>query len=101
MRSLDSIKQAAKTVATDMITYYNDRDSKAIPGKLDGTWWEGGSMFMILIQYWFLTGDSQFNALVQEGMYWQKGDDNWTGAVSREGRNSAAMTMKASAIGNT
>ncbi|KAJ5902590.1 Glycosyl hydrolase [Penicillium taxi] len=73
----NSIKSAAKTVATDMITYYNDRESKDIPGKFDGTWWEGGSMFMILIQYWFLTGDSQFNDLIQEGMYWQKGDDNY------------------------
>ncbi|KAJ5211462.1 Glycosyl hydrolase [Penicillium cinerascens] len=73
----NSIKQAAKTVATDMMTYYNDRDSKAIPGKFDGTWWEGGSMFMILIQYWFLTGDSEFNEEVQAGMYWQKGDDNY------------------------
>ncbi|KAJ5133036.1 hypothetical protein N7448_007194 [Penicillium atrosanguineum] len=73
----NSIKQAAKTVATDMMTYYNDRDSKAIPGKFDGTWWEGGSMFMILIQYWFLTGDTDFNAEVMEGMYWQKGDDNY------------------------
>jgi Glycosyl hydrolase family 76. len=77
MCSLGSIKQAAKTVATDMMTYYNDRDSKAIPGKFDGTWWEGGSMFMILIQYWFLTGDTQFNAEVMDGMYWQKGDDNY------------------------
>lgn len=73
----NSLKSAAKTVAVDMMNYYNDRESKAIPGKLDGTWWEGGSMFMILIQYWFLTGDSQFNSAVQDGMYWQQGDDNF------------------------
>ena len=60
-----------------MMNYYFDRQSKDIPGKFDGTWWEGGSMFMILIQYWFLTGDSQFNDAVQAGMYWQKGDDNF------------------------
>lgn len=60
-----------------MIDYYNNRESKDIPGKFDGTWWEGGSMFMILIQYWFLTGDAQFNDLVQAGMYWQKGDSNF------------------------
>ncbi|KAJ5721392.1 Six-hairpin glycosidase [Penicillium malachiteum] len=74
---LSSLKSAAKTVASDMITYYNDRASNNIPGKLDDTWWEGGSMFMILIQYWFLTGDTQFNNVVQDGMYWQKGDDNF------------------------
>ncbi|CAG8893102.1 unnamed protein product [Penicillium egyptiacum] len=71
-----SLKNAAKTVATTMIDFYNARDSKDIPGKFDETWWEGGSMFMTLIQYWYLTGDSQFNDAIQEGMYWQKGDDN-------------------------
>ncbi|KAJ5085379.1 CAZyme family GH76 [Penicillium argentinense] len=72
----DSLKSAAKTVATSMMDFYNDRDSKNIPGKLDGTWWEGGSMFMTLIQYWHLTGDDQFNEAIQDGMYWQKGDDD-------------------------
>lgn len=71
-----SLKNAAKTVATTMMDFYNARDSKDIPGKMDDTWWEGGSMFMTLIQYWYLTGDSQFNDAIQEGMYWQKGDDN-------------------------
>lgn len=74
---LDSLKSAAKTVVTDMVTFYNDRASKDIPGKLDGTWWEGGSMFMTMIQYWWLTGDSEFNSLIQEGMYWQKGDNDF------------------------
>ncbi|CEJ56766.1 hypothetical protein PMG11_02964 [Penicillium brasilianum] len=73
----NSLKTAAKTVAADMINFYNDRDSKDIPGKFDGTWWEGGSMFMTLIQYWWLTGDSQFNDAIQAGMYWQKGDDDF------------------------
>lgn len=59
-----------------MVDYYNARDSKDIPGKFDDTWWEGGSMFMTLIQYWYLTGDDQFNDIIQEGMYWQKGADN-------------------------
>lgn len=59
-----------------MVDFYNARDSKNIPGKFDGTWWEGGSMFMTLIQYWYLTGDDQFNEIIQDGMYWQKGADN-------------------------
>lgn len=60
-----------------MMDYYNARDSANIPGKMDGTWWEGGSMFMTLILYWWVTGDTQFNAAVQEGMYFQKGDDDF------------------------
>ncbi|KGO43269.1 Six-hairpin glycosidase [Penicillium expansum] len=72
-----SLKNAAKTVATTMMDFYNARDSKDIPGKMDDTWWEGGSMFMTLIQYWYLTGDSQFNDAIQEGMYWQKGKNDF------------------------
>lgn len=34
-------------------------------------------MFMTLIQYWYLTGDSQFNDAIQEGMYWQKGENDF------------------------
>lgn len=60
-----------------MIAYYNGRASSAIPGKMDGTWWEGGAMFMTLIQYWYWTGDSQFNGIVQDGMYFQKGNDDY------------------------
>jgi Predicted unsaturated glucuronyl hydrolase involved in regulation of bacterial surface properties, and related proteins len=75
--STASLKNAAKTVATTMMDFYNARDSKDIPGKMDDTWWEGGSMFMTLIQYWYLTGDSQFNDAIQEGMYWQKGENDF------------------------
>ncbi|KAJ5134997.1 CAZyme family GH76 [Penicillium bovifimosum] len=74
---ITSLRDAAKTVASNMMQFYNDRDSKDIPGKLDGTWWEGGSMFMTLIQYWYLTGDDQFNDAIQEGMYWQKGENDF------------------------
>lgn len=60
-----------------MVDYYNARDSANIPGKLDKTWWEGGSMFMTMILYWWVTGDSQFNDIIQEGMYFQKGEDDF------------------------
>jgi mannan endo-1,6-alpha-mannosidase len=69
----DSFKTSASTVASDMMTYYANRDSKAIPGKFDGTWWEGGAMFMGLIQYWHWTGDTTWNDQVNAGMVWQAG----------------------------
>lgn len=34
-------------------------------------------MFMTLIQYWWFTGDSQYNSLIQAGMYWQAGPGNY------------------------
>ncbi|KAJ5623862.1 CAZyme family GH76 [Penicillium lagena] len=73
----NSLKDVAKQAATDMIAYYNGRASSDIPGKMDDTWWEGGAMFMTLIQYWYWTGDSQFNGIVQDGMYFQKGNDDY------------------------
>ena len=77
VQSADSIKQAAATAAYDMMSYYTATQTGQIPGKLPGTWWEGGAMFMTLIQYWYWTGDSQFNGIVQDGMYFQKGNDDY------------------------
>lgn len=72
----DSLKSAASTAAASAVNYYNNRESKLIPGKFDGTWWEGGAFFTFLINYWHWTGDDQYNALVTEGLSWQGGEDN-------------------------
>jgi mannan endo-1,6-alpha-mannosidase len=71
-----SIKAAAATTAYDMMTYYTSNQTGQIPGKLPGTWWEGGAMFMTLIQYWHWTGDDSYNPTAIQGMLWQKGDNN-------------------------
>lgn len=72
--SASSLKAAASKAAASAVKFYNDRDSKLIPGKFDGTWWEGGAFFTFLINYWHWTGDNQYNDLVTEGMSWQGGD---------------------------
>jgi hypothetical protein len=74
--SADSIKTAASQAAYDMMTYYNGNETGQIPGKLPGTWWVGGAMFMTLMQYWHWTGDDTYNAEVIQGMVWQAGDYN-------------------------
>lgn len=71
-----SLKAAAATAAASAVNYYNNRESKLIPGKFDGTWWEGGAFFTFLINYWHWTGDDQYNALVTEGLSWQGGEHN-------------------------
>lgn len=71
-----SLKSAAETAASSAVNYYNNRESKDIPGKFDDTWWEGGAFFTFLINYWHWTGDSQYNDLVTTGMSWQGGQDN-------------------------
>jgi mannan endo-1,6-alpha-mannosidase len=80
----NSIKSAAATIAYDMVTYYNGNQSGQIPGKIPGTWWEGGAMFMTLIQYWHWTGDDSYNDIATQGMLWQAGEhddympSNWS-----------------------
>ncbi|RAH48948.1 glycoside hydrolase family 76 protein [Aspergillus brunneoviolaceus CBS 621.78] len=72
-----SIKNAAATAAYNMMSYYHGNESGQIPGKLVDTWWEGGAMFMTLIQYWYWTGDTSYNAVTTEGMLWQKGQNDY------------------------
>lgn len=58
------------------MSYYDGNKTGQIPGKLPGTWWEGGAMFMALIQYWYFTGDDSYNDVTNQGMLWQKGEHN-------------------------
>ncbi|KAL5359001.1 glycosyl hydrolase family 76-domain-containing protein [Aspergillus floccosus] len=72
-----SIKDAASTAAWGMMRHYKGNESGEIPGKLPDTWWEGGAMFMTLIEYWHFTGDATYNDEVTVGMQWQAGDGNY------------------------
>lgn len=58
-----------------MVSYYNGNQTGQVPGLLPSPyyWWEGGAFFDTLIQYWHLTGDSQYNSLVSEGIQFQQG----------------------------
>ena len=59
-----------------MQMYNQDIDKTGIIGKLDQTWWVAGAIFMTMMQYWHYTGDGQYNSIVSDGMYAQKGADN-------------------------
>ncbi|KAL8995270.1 MAG: hypothetical protein Q9188_006858, partial [Gyalolechia gomerana] len=73
-----SIKAAAKQVAEDLMTMYNGNQLGGIPGNLPAPyyWWQCGAMFGSLIDYYFYTGDDQFNDVVTEGMLFQVGPNN-------------------------
>lgn len=67
-----------------MMLYYQGNKSGEIPGILPGPptehkgdyyWWEGGAMMGTYIDYWFLTGDTSYNAVITEGMLHQTGDN--------------------------
>lgn len=79
----DSIKDAAKLVAKNLMTYYNGSQPGETPGILPGPppsgdyyWWEAGAMWDTLISYWYATGDSSYNDLVTQGILWQVGPGN-------------------------
>ncbi|KAB8273807.1 glycoside hydrolase [Aspergillus minisclerotigenes] len=72
---IESLKDAASTTARGMLKYYHGNEPGQTPGTLDGTWWEAGAMFMTLVQYWRVSGDSSYNDLTTQGLQWQSGDD--------------------------
>ena len=58
-----SIKSAASTIAHGMMSYYTGNETGQTPGLLPAPyyWWEAGAMWMILIDYWYYTGDTTYN----------------------------------------
>ena len=76
--SLDSIKQAASTIAYGMMTYYTGNQTGQPVGLLPNPyyWWEAGAMFGQMIEYWYYTGDTTYNAVVTQGLLAQVGPDN-------------------------
>ncbi|KAJ5691790.1 Mannan endo-1-6-alpha-mannosidase DCW1 [Penicillium macrosclerotiorum] len=73
----NTIKKAAKDVATGMMEYYTGNRPGDNPGNLPDPyyWWEAGAMFNALIDYWFYTGDDTWNDITTQGMLWQAGDN--------------------------
>ncbi|KAG9245109.1 glycoside hydrolase family 76 protein [Calycina marina] len=73
--SKDSVSSAAGTVAFDLMTYYTGNLTGEIPGILPAPhfWWQGGAMFMTLIQYWSVTGDTSYNDVIEQALSFQVG----------------------------
>ncbi|KAK4154505.1 glycoside hydrolase [Chaetomidium leptoderma] len=78
----DQIRESARGLAYDMMLFYQGNKSGEIPGILPGPptehkgdyyWWEGGAMMGTFVDYWFLTGDTSYNKVIEEGMIHQVG----------------------------
>lgn len=78
LNSEDSIKSAASTVAYDMMSYYTGNKTGDTPGNLPMPyyWWECGAMMGSMINYWYYTGDSSYNAAVKQALLHQTGDED-------------------------
>lgn len=107
MCPIDSIKSAASTIVGGMVKYYNGNETGQIPGLLSNAyyWWEGGAMFDTLIQYWHLTGDSQYNGIVSQAIQFQRGPNgdfmppNQTKAEGNDDQNTWALAAMSAAEG--
>lgn len=82
VNSVSSIKAAMKDVAQGIIFWYTGgvpgQVVSGIPGLLIPPyyWWEAGAMCGILMDYYYYTGDSQWNDLVTKAMLFQVGPTN-------------------------
>lgn len=74
----DSIKKAAAIAAAGMRAIYTGDRPGDVPGNLPDPyyWWEAGAMFGGLIDYWYYTGDDQYNNITAQAMQHQIGDYN-------------------------
>ncbi|KAK4096314.1 glycoside hydrolase family 76 protein [Parathielavia hyrcaniae] len=78
----DQIRESSRTLAYDLMLFYQGNKTGEIPGILPGPptehkgdyyWWEGGAMMGTYVDYWHLTGDTSYNHVVTEGMLHQVG----------------------------
>ena len=72
----ESIKDAAATASFNMMSKYTGNHTGGTPGYIPQSYSTGAQVFATLIDYWYYTGDRSNNAAVQQGMYWQRGDNN-------------------------
>ena len=61
-----------------MMSYYTGNHTGDNPGNLPSPyyWWEAGSMFGTMIEYWYYTNDTSYNPTVTAAMLSQVGDND-------------------------
>lgn len=76
-----SIRESARILAFDTMSYYHGNETGMTPGILPGPppdgdyyWWEGGALWGTLMDYWHWTGDSSYNDVIMQAMLHQVGE---------------------------
>ncbi|KAF1852129.1 glycoside hydrolase family 76 protein [Cucurbitaria berberidis CBS 394.84] len=79
INSPDSIKQAAKAISANLRQMYTGDRPGDVPGNLPAPyyWWECGAMFNAFIDYWYYTGDDQYNKITTQALEHQIGDPKY------------------------
>jgi mannan endo-1,6-alpha-mannosidase len=86
------VKQSAKVLSETLRQYYTGDHEGATPGLLPHPyyWWQCGAMFNTFIDYWYYTGDDQYNAITTQGLEHQIGEHdafmpaNQTGSLGND-----------------
>ncbi|KAG5984441.1 hypothetical protein E4U55_004785 [Claviceps digitariae] len=76
--STSSIVSIAKQMTADLVSFYSGNKPGGTPGLLPSPyyWWEAGAFLGSLIDYWYYTGDDQYNQMVGQALLFQVGEDN-------------------------
>ncbi|KAF7556752.1 hypothetical protein G7046_g6222 [Stylonectria norvegica] len=74
----NSITATAKTMASDLVAFYQGDQLGHTPGLLPDPyyWWEAGAMMGSLIDYWYYTKDDQYVNLTTQALLFQTGDNH-------------------------
>ncbi|KAF2137585.1 glycoside hydrolase family 76 protein [Aplosporella prunicola CBS 121167] len=78
IQDAQSVRDAAASVAFDMMKYYTGNNTGDVPGNLPDPyyWWEAGAMFMSMVDYWYYTKDETYVAVTKQALLHQVGEEN-------------------------
>lgn len=78
VKNRDSIIKAAGVAAAGLRKWYTGDRPGDVPGNLPDPyyWWECGAMFNAFVDYWYYTGDTQYNNITTQAMEHQIGSYN-------------------------
>ncbi|KAI1814768.1 glycoside hydrolase family 76 protein [Poronia punctata] len=108
LSSDESIKQTASTIAYGLLRYYTGNNTGDTPGNLPDPyfWWEAGSMFGTMIDYWLYTGDESYVEVTTQALLHQVGEDrdfmpaNQTSTLGNDDQGFWAMAAMSAAENN-
>lgn len=71
----DSINEGLGLVAKGLMDYYNGNESGETPGMFSHPyyWWEAGAAWNSMLDYWYYTGDEQYNDVLKSSLLFQVG----------------------------
>jgi mannan endo-1,6-alpha-mannosidase len=109
-----SIKDAAKLIAKNLLSYYKGDQPGQIPGILPGPppigpyyWWLAGAMWGTMVDYWHYTNDTTYNNMTESSMVFQAGapansymPDNWTASLGNDDQGFWGMSAMLAAETN-